>query len=108
MRASVRRPRDRRDRQRADGGHGAREVEREGAQATHLRREVPVARRALLRRRRHEHRVHRVRPRREVAALDPPKPISWRRLAIVAGIIIVVAAIATSFARPCTCAAPWE
>ena len=30
----------------------------------------------------------------EVAALDPPKPISWRRLAIVAGIIIVVAAIA--------------
>jgi uncharacterized protein (TIRG00374 family) len=30
----------------------------------------------------------------EVAALDPPKPISWRRLAIVAGIIVVVAAIA--------------
>lgn len=30
----------------------------------------------------------------EVAALDPPKPISWKRLAIVSAIIVVIAAIA--------------
>lgn len=30
----------------------------------------------------------------EMAVLDPPKPISWKRLAIVAGIIVVIAAIA--------------
>ena len=30
----------------------------------------------------------------EMAALDPPKRISWRRLAVVAGLIVVVAAIA--------------
>ena len=29
----------------------------------------------------------------EIAALDPPKPISWRRLAIVASIVVVLAAI---------------
>ena len=29
----------------------------------------------------------------EVAALDPPKPISWKRLAIVSAVIIVIAAI---------------
>lgn len=29
----------------------------------------------------------------EVAALDPPKPISWKRLAIVSAIIVVIAAI---------------
>ncbi len=29
----------------------------------------------------------------EIAALDPPKPISWRRLAIVATVVVVLAAI---------------